>query len=70
MTLFLYNTAVTDSNPPGDPAEEVESEVKQVASAAIPDQENPSKYFNSDLDAVRQALNNPVFYNEIFPHRV
>ena len=38
--------------------------ISQIPSANIPDQENPEKYFNNEIETINQVLDNPIFYYE------
>ena len=38
--------------------------IPQIPSANIPDQENPEKYLNNEIETINQVLDNPIFYYE------
>ena len=38
--------------------------VPQIPSANIPDQENPEKYINNEVETINKVLDNPIFYYE------
>ena len=36
--------------------------IPQIPSANVPDQENPEKYINNEIETVNKVLDNPIFY--------
>ena len=38
--------------------------IPQIPSANVPDQENPEKYINNEIETVNKVLDNPIFYYE------
>ena len=38
--------------------------IPQIPSANIPDQENPEKYINNEIETINKVLDNPIFYYE------
>ena len=38
--------------------------IPQIPSANIPDQENPDKYLNNEVETINKVLDNPIFYYE------
>ena len=68
-----YNGAISDyeisDNPvnivlsfKADTSDEENVNVAQVASADVPDQDTPEKYFNTDRDTLDRVINTPVYY--------
>ena len=41
--------------------------IPQIPSANVPDQENPEKYINNEIETVNKVLNNPIFFYELLP---
>ena len=38
--------------------------IPQIPSANVPDQENPEKYINNEIETINKVLDNPIFYYE------
>ena len=42
--------------------------IPQIPSANVPDQNNPEKYFNNEIQTIQKVLGRPIFYNDATNH--
>ena len=45
-----------------------DNDVPQIPSASVPDQDNPGKYFNDEIQTIKKVLGRPLFYNDATNH--